>query len=174
MTKVTLNNRQFNVAASGVITRCAFIDIRGRCFEDKEVSPNVHRSGYAYFNVVGKAFYVSRVIAHAHLGMPIDSPMDVDHISGNKLDNSVSNLRVVTRSENCCGFKAPAVSHSSNYRGVSKKKNGKFLARFRHMKERTFDGEIDAANWWDAQSKAYGYPSESLNFPSGLMHCQSQ
>ena len=47
--------------------------------------------------------YVHRLVAKAFIKNPNNYPQ-VDHINGNKLDNSVENLRWVSVSENCWSF----------------------------------------------------------------------
>lgn len=87
---------------------------------------------------------LSRLITNAPMGM------EVDHISGDRLDNRKSNLRICTKSENqqncrkrsdnCCNFKG--VSYAKTQRGVKKyraqiRANGSriFLGWFRTPEE---------------------------------------
>ena len=60
------------------------------------------KSGSRYFKVdFGKRnLYKHRLIAHAFLGLPLDSELTVDHIDGNPSNNSVQNLRIISRMEN--------------------------------------------------------------------------
>lgn len=50
------------------------------------------------YNRQQKRFLVHRLLAFVFLNLPsLDSPLEVDHIDGNKLNNSLENLQVVTR-----------------------------------------------------------------------------
>ena len=69
------------------------------------LKPHKGTSGY-YQIMLGRKtvpLYVHRLVAIAILPNPNNLPQ-VDHINGNKLDNSVSNLRWVSVSENCWSF----------------------------------------------------------------------
>ena len=76
--------------------------------EMRVVRPRIHPSGYLYTGMfVGKGKTkvrlwrrVHRLVAEAFIGK-IPQGMDVDHISGDRHDNNVKNLRIVTHSENC-------------------------------------------------------------------------
>ena len=57
------------------------------------------KDGYLTCNVGKKRCRVHRLVAQAFIPNPDNLPV-VDHISGDKLDNNVSNLRWVTQQEN--------------------------------------------------------------------------
>lgn len=69
--------------------------------KSKLLKPNLHTNGY-YKHIlsqrsVRKSVYIHRIVAAAFLGI---SSFEVDHIDGNKANNSVSNLRYCTHREN--------------------------------------------------------------------------
>jgi len=79
----------------------------------QELSPA--DNGHGYHRVVlckngkQKMFQVHRLVAQAFLD-DYDPDLDVDHIDMNRTNNHVSNLRMVTRSQNCQNNKAKGVS----------------------------------------------------------------
>ena len=73
-------------------------DLRGKILKQ-----TVSKTGYAYLTMVqGKKHYmryVHRLVGEAFIPNPDNLPQ-IDHIDGNKLNNTVSNLRWVSASEN--------------------------------------------------------------------------
>ena len=70
----------------------------------KILRPGTNQFGYQYVlltnNEGRKIKLVSRLVAEAFLPTPKEGQTDVDHISGEKLKNSVNNLRWSTRQQN--------------------------------------------------------------------------
>lgn len=69
----------------------------------REVKIGVNTVGYKRFSVVkdGKqvGLLVHRVLAEVFLGLDPSTKMEVNHINGDKLDNRLENLQVLTRLE---------------------------------------------------------------------------
>jgi hypothetical protein len=108
-----------------------------------------HKTGYAYRKITD--FKGRRITVYLHrfiVGLKYGDVWQVDHIDGNRLNNSRSNLRIVTASENSQNKRS--VGGSSDYRGVSKNGN-KWVAAVNIPEgeriRKTFDKEIDAAIW---------------------------
>lgn len=103
----------------------------------------------------GRAYKVSQLVAMAFLGHePNGYSLVVDHINGDRSDDRVENLRIVTQRENSSTcFRSNEESFSSQYVGVHwNKEESKWRAQIVHNGVNTFlgyyDTEIEA-------SKAY-------------------
>jgi len=71
-------------------------------------------NGYYHFRFKKKLYYVHRCVALAHLGVPEDDQITVNHVDGNKMNNNVENLEWATYSDNNkhaykTGLKKPVV-----------------------------------------------------------------
>lgn len=75
------------------------------CFQYKKVKPEkilktcLSDTGYRQISLDNKRLYIHRLVAQAFLPNPENKP-EIDHIDTNRTNNSISNLRWVTRSEN--------------------------------------------------------------------------
>jgi hypothetical protein len=67
---------------------------------NNKIAGGLHKSGYRQIKVNNISYPAHRLIWVYHYGS-IDSNLDIDHIDGNKDNNSIFNLRLVTRQENC-------------------------------------------------------------------------
>jgi len=87
----------------------------------KVLSPGTKPGGYQFVGLRqgkgSKAIYkmVHRLVAEAFISNPSGKP-EVNHIDGNKLNNSAANLEWATRSENAMhGFNAGLIPHGFNH-----------------------------------------------------------
>lgn len=114
-----------------------------------------NHNGYAARTTPRSAEVRTTILMHREILGDIPEGMDVDHINGNKSDNRRSNLRIVTRQQNCHNSPKRA-RNTSGYKGVSfDKRKNKWRARLRHEGSELFLGYFenkhDAArmcNFW--------------------------
>lgn len=111
-------------------------------------------NGYAirYLTVDGKSISIAlhREIAKTPKGL------EVDHINGNRLDNTKSNLRNTTHAENLRNQRRTKINTTSKYKGVSwisekKKWRVEIKKNYKSKHLGYFDNEHDAArmyNFW--------------------------
>lgn len=83
--------------------------------------------GYLRLKIAGKNYYLHRVCWFLHHG---EWPTEwIDHINGNKSDNRLENLRVVSSSQNSAN-RPLAVNNTTGYKGVVYRKAfNKYLVR---------------------------------------------
>lgn len=101
----------------------------GRGHEKGAVVGSVDKvSGYRFArDMDGKKVYLHRLVWQMLRG-PIPAGMEIDHINGDRSDNAIANLRVVSRSINLKNQRTTR-RNSTGHRGVSELPNGQFLAR---------------------------------------------
>ncbi len=98
-------------------------DGRKRFYKGKVLSPRM-RDGYKYVTLTmkdrKKTFKFSQLVAMAFLGHKPDGfKLVIDHINGNRLDDRVENLRIVTnRANTSTCFRTNNGTFSSEYVGV--------------------------------------------------------
>ena len=91
----------FYVSSLGRVKREKYIDSLGRTHEEKYVAiiNNKARGGYEYVHLGDKCKSLARLVAETFIPNPDNKP-DVNHIDGNKYNNTIKNLEWVTSIEN--------------------------------------------------------------------------
>lgn len=138
---------------------------------------NVTSHGYVSRNYLGRLHmveYMHRLIYRLRVG-PIPKGMMIDHKDRNKLNNTLDNLRLASKSQNACNMNKSTVPMTSKYRGVSwaslRSKWVVFIkwGGTKNQKRKGggyFDNEIDAARRYDELAKEKHGEFANLNFPS--------
>ena len=113
------------------------------------INPNGYKVVIIYKDGIKQNFKLHRLIANAFLLNP-DNKNCVDHIDQDKLNNSISNLRFATKSENCQNRKKQ-INNKSGVVGVHfLKKSNKWKSMIVYNNNKiylgTFDKKEDAEN----------------------------
>ena len=129
------------------------------------VAGYVNKKGYMVVGIDGKSHRAHRLAwLYCYGELPSD---DIDHINHDKLDNRISNLRVVTNSENHRNVKISSLN-TSGYTGVSFCKNkGKWTVRIsdgvKYLNLGYFTDKSDAVKARKLKEKELGYhPNHGL------------
>jgi len=168
MKNLTINSREVEVSDTGILVFCEFTRSNGRRLPRRETTGSVNSEGYPVVRFSGKKHKVHRLVARAYLS-DYREDLQVDHIDGDRANNNVSNLRMVTQSGNQRAYKK--TYGAVRYRGVSIKKSNKtnpYQARIKVDGKRIYLGyfptDIEAARAYDAAAIKYGFSPEALNF----------
>lgn len=155
-----------------------FISNKGRLkshrrLNAKLLTPDQNIKGYleARFKREGQVsrVFVARLVAKAFLP-DWDESLQVDHINGDRTNNSVENLRMSTTKENNRGYQK--VRGKSKFRGVSwaahrNGRTGAWKAAIRDNNKQLYLGrfkdEEDAARAYNKKAIELGYAKEALN-----------
>lgn len=60
---------------------------------------SINSQGYKIIKINGKSFYEHRIIMEDYIGRKLDDNEDVHHKDGNKLNNDISNLEIINKTE---------------------------------------------------------------------------
>ena len=124
---------------------------------------------------IHKAYKVHRLVAEAFLD-DYSEKLQVDHIDGNKQNNHVSNLRMVTCKENLRGFRKKSKNSTSKYLGVHFDKRisegyKQWFAKIKKNKIVYFIGyystEEEAALAYNQKAIELGFAPERVNVIDG-------
>ncbi len=129
--------------------------------------------GYLRVSIKNRMIYMHRIIAEAFLPNYTEK-LEVDHINGDKSDNRLCNLRMVTTAENSRAFKRKSNGKPSKYKGVCwYKAYSNWMVNIKINQKPIFVGyykdEIEAAKAYDAKAIELGFDVQALNFKNNLV-----
>lgn len=126
-TYTTNNGRKYKVYKNGRVFRERFVTAHNKTFEEKEVKPSVNNSGYYEINIGGRSgekWLLHRLVALCWIDNPHDLAT-VNHIDGNKGNNSVDNLEMMSLQDNIkAGFETGLYKDSKMKIAYAAWKNG--------------------------------------------------
>ena len=151
--EITIYDTELRVYETGEIETKYKRNFRGHHIGDwVKISSTVSNWGY-FRTSIGKkkGARVHRIVAYAYLGLNLDDPKaQVDHINHDKLDNRVSNLRIVSNQQN---------QFNNTCKGYTIRENGKYQVRIRVSKKLinlgTYDTEEEARRIYLENKKIY-------------------
>jgi len=163
-----------DISVNGIRVTCypdGSVGVHGKLGRGRSLGSD-NGNGYFQRRIGCQTFKVHDLIAMAFLGKKPKN-YDVDHINGDRLDNSPANLRYVTRSQNLRGYQK--VRGKCKYRGVQvQSRSPKFIVKINLGKKNnykqkylgSFADEREAAIVRDTFCyEQLNYPLEGLNFP---------
>ncbi len=95
-----------------------------------------------------KAHYLARLVYESFIGIP-EGLFEVNHIDKNKLNNSLCNLELISKRENCCHRSKDKFNKSSKYSGVCRYNDKKFRAYI------YIDGKQKSLGYYTSEEEAY-------------------
>ena len=141
------------------------IDIEGNVYNtttNKPLKGSISEHGYKYYRLSKdgkkKMFYAHRLVAEMFLSNPNNFTI-VNHIDGDKLNNNLSNLRLVSLSENAQAAFYTQKTNKTCKAVLQFDLNGKFIAEFPSTKEAARQLNLDSStisNVCRGQNKTHG------------------
>lgn len=112
-----------------------------------DVFGTVSGKGYFRASFNSKSWYVHRMVWLLHYGQ-IDDDLQIDHIDGNKQNNKLSNLRLVTACENQQNLRT--VNSSSGHKGIAISEDRKTICYY---------GTANGKRYWSKRFKISDFDS---------------
>jgi hypothetical protein len=97
------NYPRYEVSSLGELRRNGYTDHLGRTYKTRYIKGRTSSRIGCRVILCGKEckdFILARVIATTFYGYPLDTELTVNHIDGNRDNNNIGNLELVTRQEN--------------------------------------------------------------------------
>lgn len=148
---IELNETKLLVFKNGTIYR--WCDKRVNNYW-KIVKNTSNNKGYNKINLNKKDIFRHRIMGFTFRNLDInDTKQLIDHIDGNKLNNNIDNLRVVTHQQNLWNTKAKGFYWNKRV----KKWCSKIQVNNQYITLGYFDNEIDARNTYLEAKKVYHF-----------------
>jgi len=156
----------YQVSNLGRVRSVDRLALNGFCMRkvNSRILKSANRSGYRIFSIkkngTARTMSVHQLVAIAFLGHTINgNTLVIDHIDGDKTNNRLSNLHVVTsRENNSICFKKNKEKYSSEFTGVSFfKRDGNWESYITTNRKRKYLGrfptELEAHNAYQNELK---------------------
>ena len=138
---MTYNSSKYDLIDSDMVRELFEYDSNtGILLRDGKEAGYVDNRGYRRVKIYGKP-YRSHVIAWLYFYGSLPNNQ-IDHINGDKINNSISNLRDVSQSENNRNAKLRCDNKTGQV-GVYLRDNGKYGAVINYKKEREYLGSFE-------------------------------
>ena len=139
-----------------------------------------HSKGYQVKTINGSTRGVHRFIFEAYHGVQLPPQLQIDHIDGNKKNNRIRNLRLVTNTQNNQNKPNARSDSKSGIKGVHVDQRGRYVATFRKKRVGTFqtareakDAYNNAAEKFNLNHQGFYHVSTSSSVPSSIQPVQS-
>jgi hypothetical protein len=148
----------FEYRDDGVLIRKIDVGRNGKV-KKGDIAGGLRPKGYLEVHIDGKNYRVHRIVYYMHHGH-IDDTMQIDHIDGNRANNRIENLRLVTNSQNGHNRKI-SKNNTSGVKGVYWNKDRmKFQA---HIKKNNKNMYLGAFDTLEAAEKAVKEAREKMH-----------
>lgn len=135
-----------------------------------DIAGTLDKEGYCQVGLGGRIWFAHRLAWFIYFGkFPQD---EIDHVNGNRADNSITNLRPATRKQNGRNSRK-RMGLSSPYKGVSWRSDlGKWQVFIKvdgkNIYLGSFSDGVEAAKEYDRAAIRYFHEYKNLNFPELL------
>ena len=135
------------------------VRVSQRCPAGSITSQARNSDGYLQVEFKRKKYKTHRLVWQLHCGV-IQDGLQVDHIDGNRANNKIENLRLVSAAGNTQNQRSASRNNVAGCLGVSRRSNGKWQARIRKDYKAIYIGTYDTK---EAAYAAYVQAKQSIH-----------